>query len=76
MRCNQMIAEGNLRGKRVSFDLGGRTIHGVVVTRIRGARWMIEASRLPRAYACGVPYALVRRIILERDQFVVADDRA
>lgn len=66
-------AEGNLRHKKVSFSIEGRTISGTVITHIRDGRWIIESPRLPKQYARGAGYWAVRRIVLPRDSFTVTD---
>jgi hypothetical protein len=63
------MKDTNLRGQHVTFTLTGkRWLRGVVVTRIRGSRWMIQSSELPELY---LRPSGVRRITLDRDDFII-----
>lgn len=65
----------NLRGRLVIFrhPTRGHDIHGTVVTRIRGDRWLVESRSLPSAYQRGANGGQCRRITLARSKFQLRD---
>lgn len=65
--------EGNLRCARVTFPHPhtGHPCKGVVVTRTRGRRWLIQAGRLPASYGRGFRRLGPRCIVLDRAAFTI-----
>lgn len=61
----------NLRGVRVTFANpgSGKMVRGVVITRIRGTRWLIQSPQLPRKFARNWFPGCPKRIVLERNDF-------
>lgn len=60
----------NLRGRIVDFSLPGytRVFKGLVITRTRGTRWLVQCNSLPKRYWRAND---VNRIVLDEAQFVV-----
>ena len=69
MASEKVDVKKNLRGKRIRLRAGGE---GVVITRIRGTRWLVQSPDLPESCRRGDGS---RRIVLERRQFVVLPDK-
>jgi hypothetical protein len=70
--AKQPAVEGNLRGLPVRFKyMPTKTrCRGVVITRTRYNRWLIESPDLPSEYERG---GYGRRVVLDRSQFDIVD---